>query len=126
MTTEAKSPDVFNGLPRRIQIGPNTFRVQITNETETPDLEGSHGLSDLDKFRIYLSEGMEAQLALEVVQHEVSHCINSVYGITDDSDEETFTTQNSKGLADLQLRNPRYVNWLVKTIRRARKEAARD
>jgi predicted mannosyl-3-phosphoglycerate phosphatase (HAD superfamily) len=119
-------PDVFKGLPRRIHVGGHTYRVLIQSVEENAELENAFGLTDLEKFRIHLFVGMPASQALEVVQHEVSHVINDVFGVTDDSSEEQFTTQHSKGLIEIQLRNPRYVNWINKTLRRVRKEASRD
>lgn len=118
--------DVFKGLPRRIHVGAHTFRVIVTDVAGCPELETSYGLTDLEKFRIHLHQDMPAHQALVIVQHEVTHCINDIFGVTDDSDEEHFTTQHSKGLVEVQLRNPRYVNWMNKTLRRMRQEAARD
>jgi hypothetical protein len=126
MLTDAPAIDVFKGLPRRIHVGPNTFRVVITDAKGNADLEDNYGMTYLEKFQINLHQDMPAQRAAEIVQHEITHCINSVYGVDDDSDEETFTTQHSKGLTELWLRNPRLLNWMVKTVRNARKEAARD
>jgi hypothetical protein len=126
LTDQTIATDVFKGLPRRIQIGPNTFRVIVGTPESNPDLEENNGMTYMQKFQIHLLEGMPAQLAAEIVQHEVSHCINNVYGVDDDSSEEHSVTQHSKGLTELWLRNPRLLNWMVKTIRNVRKEAARD
>lgn len=118
--------DVFKGLPRRVQIGPNTYRIKLSNPTETPDLVENFGMTYGEEFRIVLHEDMPAHQAAEITQHELSHCINEVYGVDDESTEEHTVTQHSKGLTELWLRNPRLHNWFVKTIRRARKEASRD
>lgn len=124
--SDVSTVDVFKGLPRRVQVGPRTFRVVLTNADKTPDLDGNWGLTDDEQFRIYLHEDMPAHMAAEIVQHEVSHCVNAVYGVDDDSTEEQFVTQHSRGLTEVWLRNPRLHNWIIKTIRRARKEASRD
>lgn len=116
--------DLFKGLPRRLQIGAYTFRVSVVDQ-DHEKLAGNEGMTHFDEFRIYLHPKL-GQRALEVVQHEITHCVNWVYGIDDDSTEETFTTQHSKGLTELWMRNPRLWNWFAKTLRQARKDSAKD
>jgi hypothetical protein len=126
--TAATAPDtdVFKGLPRRVQIGARTYRIRVTDQSECADLEDSYGMTYHEEFRVALHKDMPAHLATEIVQHEISHCINAVYGVDDESTEEQFVTQHSRGMAELWMRNPRLLNWFVKTVRRARKEATRD
>lgn len=116
--------DIFKGLPRRIQIGAFTFRVSIV-EPDSDKLAGADGMTRFDEFRIYLHPKLD-QRVLEVTLHEILHCINWVYGVDDASSEEHTTTQQSKGLTELWLRNPRLFNWTARTLRRLRKEGARD
>lgn len=116
--------DIFKGLPRRLQIGAFTFRVVVVDQGDER-LAGGDGLSDISKFLIYLHPNLN-QRVLEVTMHEILHCINWVYGVDDDSTEEHTTTQQSKGLTELWLRNPRLFNWKAKTLRRLRQESTRD
>lgn len=118
--------DVFKGMPRRIQIGPRTYRVSFSNPDNDSDLVDSYGITHHEEFRIVLHEDMPAMLAAEIVQHEVSHCINAVYGVEDGAEEEHMVTQHSRGLTEVWIRNPRLHNWVVKTVRRARKESKED
>lgn len=118
--------DVFNGLPRRIKVGQYTFRVVISNETDQPDLEGCDGITDFAKFRIYLDETLHRQRAVNVVQHELIHAINWVYGVDDGAEEEHITTQVTNGLVELWMSNPKVVNWFVKNLRAMKRENARD
>lgn len=125
-TTQEPTPDVFKGLPRRIHVGAATFRVVVTHEGDCEYLEGNHGCAVFNDFRIYLSKDVNLQTALNTVQHEVTHCINWVYGVTDDSTEEQFTTQHSNGQIEVWMRNPRLLNWITRSLRAIKKEAARD
>jgi hypothetical protein len=118
--------DVFKGLPRRLHIGAHTYRVVLSSPAKCEDLVENHGVTDFENFKIYLDETMPAHLAATIVQHEVTHCINLLFGIDDDSTEETFTTQHSRGQIDFWIRNPRAFTWMAKSLRRIRQEAARD
>lgn len=122
---QSQAPDWHLGLPRRIAIGAYTYRIQIVPRDHAK-LEAADGISLLNEFRILFAEDIPFQRAAEVVHHEMSHCINWVYGVQDETDEEQFTTQNSKGWTDVRLRNPRLDNWMTKTLRRMRKESNHD
>lgn len=124
---EESGVDVFKGLPRRLHIGAHTFRVVITSHAKgCDDLKDNFGVTDFEAFTIHLNEDMPPHQALVIVQHEITHCINDVFGVTDKSTEEQFTTQHSKGLVELWLRNPRLYTWMTKTLKRVKKEASRD
>ncbi|MBT2321271.1 hypothetical protein J7E62_02720 [Variovorax paradoxus] len=118
--------DHYKGLPRRIHVGPTTFRVVVGTAELHPCLTDCCGITVFEEYRIYLHDGMLLQAAVNTVIHEVSHAINWVYGVTDDSTEEQFVTQNSNGLVEVWMRNPRLLNWIVKQLRAMKKEAARD
>lgn len=118
--------DAFVGLPRRIKVGQYTFRLMVTNPTEQPDLENCDGLTDFNKFHIYLDETMRRQRAINVVQHELIHAINWVYGVNDGAEEEHITTQVTNGLVEMWMSNPKVVNWFVKNLRVMKRENARD
>lgn len=118
--------DVYHGLPRRIKVGQYTFRVLIGTPATYADLEGCDGITDFNKFRIYLHEGIALQRAINVVQHELTHAINWVYGIDDGAEEEHITTQHTNGLIELWMSNPKVVNWFVKNLRLVKKENAKD
>jgi hypothetical protein len=127
--SDVAATDVYRGLPRRIHVGATTFRVVIT----TPEAaEGGQYLADadgccvFDEFRLYLRDDLPLQRAVNVVKHEVTHAINWVYGVDDESTEEQFTTQHTNGELEVWVRNPRLLNWLVKQVRRMKKEASRD
>jgi hypothetical protein len=117
--------DIFKGLPRRMQVGAFVFRV-LLESSEHELLAEAFGRCDTDNRRIYVRQDMDAELALNTVVHELSHAVNWVYGVNDDSTEEQFTGQHTNGLIDLWMRNPRLVLWITKTLRRAKKEAHAD
>lgn len=118
--------DVYKGLPRRIHVGAYTFRVVIAAAAGHEHLEDADGMTVFDELRIYLRAGPNLQLALNTVMHEVTHAINWVYGVTDDSTEEQFTAQHTNGQLEVWMRNPRLLNWKVKQLRRIKKESSRD
>jgi hypothetical protein len=118
--------DVFTGLPRRVKIGQYTFRVLVSNATEAPILEDCDGITDFETFRIYVDESLHRQRAVNVVQHELTHAINWVYGISDGAEEEHITTQHTNGQIELWVSNPKVVNWFVKNLRAMRRENSKD
>lgn len=118
--------DVYKGLPRRVHVGGYTFRVAISTSDACEHLVDADGMCVFSELRIYLRADLDLQLAVNTVQHEVTHAINFVYGVTDDSTEEQFTTQHANGQTEVWLRNPRLMNWQVKQIRRLKKESSRD
>jgi len=119
------SPKVYHGLPRRIHIGPYTFRVVFATARHE-QLRDSDGCCVFSELRIYLRTNLNLQLAVNTVVHEVTHAINFAYGIEDGATEEFFTTNHSTGQVDVWVRNPRLMNWYVKQIRRIRQEAEHD
>lgn len=118
--------DIYNGLPRRIRIGQYTFRVIVSNAEEHSVMTDCDGMADFETFRIYLDERLHRQRAVNVVQHELTHAINWVYGIADGADEEHITTQHTNGLIELWVSNPKVMNWFVKNLRAMKRENARD
>lgn len=119
--------DAFKGLPRRVHIGPFTFRVVVESKHQGHEfLDENDGCCDTNGQRIFVRGDLTLALAINVVQHEISHAINWVYGVTDDSTEEQFTNQHSNGQIEVWLRNPRLWNWFAKQLRVLRKEASHD
>jgi len=118
--------DVYTGLPRRVKIGQYTFRVIVSNKTDSPDLEGCDGITDFEKFRVYLDESLPLQRAVNVVQHELTHAINWVYGVDDGALEEHITTQHTNGLVEMWMSNPKVVNWFVKQLRALKSANKKD
>jgi type I restriction-modification system DNA methylase subunit len=116
----------FRGLPRRIHIGHFTFRIYLRDETGNAILADAWGNCDCQKAVIDIHKETPAWLAANTVQHEITHAINFVYGITDETTEEQFTTQHTNGLIEVLLKNPRYATWLARQLRAMRKEASHD
>jgi hypothetical protein len=118
--------DVYAGLPRKVKVGAYTFRIHITTADKNDVLDGCDGITDFSKFHIYLDEHLARQRAINVVQHELTHAINWVYGIDDGALEEHITTQHTNGLVELWVSNPKVFNWIAKTLRAVKREAAKD
>lgn len=118
--------EVYNGLPRRVKIGAYTFRITITNEEKCSDLVDCDGITVFENFRIYLDETLPRQRAINVVQHELTHAINWVYGIDDGAEEEHITTQHTNGLIEMWVSNPKVFNWTAKNLRLMKRENAVD
>jgi hypothetical protein len=118
--------DVYNGLPRRIKIGQYTFRLLVSNPVESSILTDCDGITDFETFRIYLDEKLHRQRAINVVQHELTHAINWVYGIDDGAAEEHITTQHTNGLIELWVSNPKILSWFNKNLRAMKRENSKD
>lgn len=118
--------EVYLGLPRKIRIGQYTFRITISNAEKHPVLDGNDGVTDFSQFRIYLDESLHRQRAINVVQHELTHAINWVYGVADGSEEEHITTQHTNGLIELWISNPKVFGWFARSLRTLKRENAQE
>ncbi len=105
--------ELFATLPKKWKVGSYTFGVHLF-PTNSPEIDGVDGHTDFAKQMICLDESMSAERAAVVVLHEAIHVINWVFGVTDDSSEEEFTTQVSTGLMSFWKINPRVMTWLNK------------
>lgn len=123
---EPRGIEVYKGLPRRIHVGPHTFGVVICQPSECEHLKDADGCAAFNEMRIYLRDNLPLQLAVNVVVHEVTHCINWVYGVNDESTEEQFTNQHATGEIDVFLHNPRYMEWVMRQVRRMKRNAEGD
>lgn len=107
---------LLKGLPRSIRIAGLDFKVKIVTPKQRPEIDDNNGLCLPDSREILLDAGMvatgEPSLILSIVVHEVTHGVNCMFGVTDASTEEAFTTNHTHGIVQLWLDNPRYVEWL--------------
>lgn len=113
--------DVFNGLPGHVKVGAFVYRILVVPD-DAPELQNADGLTDLNLFRVYVRAGL-TQRAIEIVLHELSHCVAWVYGLPARAAEETFVTLNARGQAELFLRNPELLGWLLTANLKLRKSA---
>ena len=118
--------EVYLGLPRRVRIGQYTFRISLTTAEKNAILTDCDGITDFESFRIFLDENLLRQRALNVVQHELTHAINWVYGIDDGAEEEHITTQHTNGLVEMWMSNPKVFNWIAKNLRIVKRENSKD
>ena len=105
--------NLLDTLPRKWKIGSYTFRVEIVPSTD-PRLENNDGLTVFPHQCVYLDQDMMLTRAAVVVLHEAIHVINWVFGVDDESTEETVTSQVSTGLMAFWRDNPKVMTWLNK------------
>lgn len=115
-----KRPPVLEGLPSVVKVGAHRLRFSLVTERSRPEIAGCNGLILFDTSEILLNrsffEQALPQLAANVVQHEVTHAINWVYGVRDGSKEEVFCEQHTNGLIAFLHDNPEYARWLLRVI----------
>lgn len=117
---------LLDTLPKRLAIGPYTFRVVVgTAETHPEQLADNHGLCDLMRQTIHLKSGESEASTLDTTLHEIQHAIHWVQNLTDESTEEDYATRGSTGLVDVLLRNPKLQRWLNKAIREVKAASKR-
>ncbi len=103
--------ELFSGLPRKWKIGSYKFRIEIVSREDS--LKDTYdGLTVFEEEKVYLSESMKPMRAAVVVMHEAIHIINWVFGVNDNCDEETITTQVSTGLLAFWQDNPKVMQWV--------------
>jgi Zn-dependent peptidase ImmA (M78 family) len=118
--------ELFKGLPRRVRISLYTFRIVLVSEKHAA-LEGNEAMSVFgDTHAIYLNKTMPAQRVLEIVYHELSHCVNYSRDIVDGATEEEFVTGHSIGMTELLLHNPRMHAWINATAGKMRRRMGKE
>lgn len=113
-----KKPLVLDGLPPVVKVGSVRLRFIVTSPKRRRELFGNNGLCLFDEGQILLDreffvKASPAQAA-NVVQHEVSHAINYVFGVTDDCTEEQFVERHTNGLMAVYHDNPDFAAWVVR------------
>lgn len=115
-----RKPLLLRDLPGSIKVGSQRLRFRITSAKRFPEIFGCNGLCDYDRGLIYLERGFfvsaSPTAAAEVVQHEVTHAINHVFGVADGMKEEKFTEQHTKGLVTVFHDNPQYARWFLNLV----------
>lgn len=112
---------LLKGMPRTLTIAGNGFTVSVVEPTEENGMLGLEGLTIPDEGKIQISaEHLRTSPPVRVlttVIHEVSHAINCLFGVEDESTEEQFVTQHSVGLVAFLLQNPRFEAWRRRLLR---------
>lgn len=98
-------------LPDEIIIGPYTYRVrELTEEEYECDDEG--GISHVNLvIRLHL-RNRNPQFVLDTLLHEVSHGVNHVAGVDDDTKEEDQVTRTTPVWMQVYRDNPTFWNML--------------
>lgn len=104
-------------LPEGIKVGPYTIVFQEINpdEEHEENVQDAWGFFDMRHQRICLDPELEGRpvLMAEVIMHEVTHAINEVYGVSEDSHpEEKMVTQGARGWTQVLKDNPHLMDFV--------------
>lgn len=113
--------DLYATLPKRLKIGPFTYRVEAVASGHELLGENNYGMTVFDKTIIFLDNKMGSDQLLNTLIHEVSHAVHQAYGIADGSDEETIATQSANGWMQVYLDNPKLLQWITRAVKEVRK-----
>ena len=102
--------DVYRKMPKSVRIGCFVYAVHVIEE-EGAEIAGIAGAMHSLKQRIRIRAGMTPQQVANTFIHEVLHTIHYVYGLHNDSDEETFTELTANGLCAFWQDNPEACRW---------------
>jgi hypothetical protein len=112
--------DVFKKLPSSVRIGCYSFSVEIMNGDDA-NIAGVYGAMMSFGHKIRLNPLMSAQQAANTFIHEVLHAIHLVYGLSDGSDEETFTSLSANGLCAFWQDNTEACKWWINSLAEVKK-----
>jgi hypothetical protein len=122
--------ELARGLPRKFKIGQYTYRLRFVSAAEYDGLSDAYGVCDHDALRIYVSTepscAENPERLLNTVQHELTHAINHVWGIDDDTNEENMTGFHTNGTVALWLDNPKYLLWVRRLLREIKLAQKKD
>lgn len=106
-------------LPRTLRIAGNVFKVKIVGPRRK-EIANNNGVCLVDSREILLHATMvksgELSLIVNTVVHEITHGINCLFGISDNSTEENFTEYHTNGIIAFYVENPGYVAWMVQAL----------
>lgn len=126
MTGQSALIDPWKGLPRRIQIGHQTWRLLFV-PVDHPGLESEgercDGTTNFRTLQIHVLETLDLQSGFNTVLHELRHAIHNSQDLTEESSEEDFTNRGTNGEIALWMANPRFYTWQTKVLRLLQKEA---
>jgi hypothetical protein len=117
---KARTPAIQQGLPRTVKVGAHLLRFAFASERRNRHLVGLNGLCDFDAGTIYINRDHAQQHSpdrvLATILHELTHAINHVYGVRDESDEEGFASGFSLGFTTFLVDNPAFLLWLSRVV----------
>jgi hypothetical protein len=114
MSKHTKS--IISEMPKSVRIGCFDFEVRIMSEDES-DGSNAVGINFILKNRIGVRvQGMTPQQIANTLIHEVIHAIHYNHGLSDESDEETYTTLTANGICQFWQDNPKAIAWWEKAI----------
>lgn len=101
----------YDGLAKEVRVGCYTFTVNVTEAADAA-ANNEFGHTNFLSLRIRLSPNQAPQQLANTMLHECMHAIHWVYGLRDDSDEESFTNLSANGLCAFFQDNPDVMTWL--------------
>jgi hypothetical protein len=102
--------------PRRVRIGHRFYSVEYVPSIQYEQTE-CNGLCVFNESKILIYEGLTPDVMAEVFTHECLHAIHWEAGLTDESDEETYTTLTAKALCRFYQDNPSATKWLLASLK---------
>lgn len=102
--------DVYRKMPKTVRVGCFSYAVTVIEE-EGAEIAGIAGAMHSLRQRIRIRAGMTPHQVANTFIHEVLHAIHYVYGLSDDSDEETFTELTANGMCAFWQDNPEACKW---------------
>ncbi len=105
--------------PKRLRIGHRFYSVRYVEASALTSEDGTacNGLCVFDKSEILIWEGLTPDVMAEIVLHEVLHAMHWEAGLTDDSDEEAFTSLTAKSMCRFYQDNPTATRWLLNCLK---------
>ena len=95
--------------PKRVRIGPHTFRVHVDVDGVMVDAVGT---SDTDSLTIALRGGMPHTTMADTLLHEITHAVLRPLKLDPDL-EERVCMQIGSQLLDVLRSNPKLVEYVV-------------
>lgn len=106
--------------PKRLRIGHRFYRVSYVEPEQLIAEDGSacNGLCVFDSAEIRIWKGLQPDVMAEIVLHESLHAMHWEAGLTDESTEEQFTTQDAKNLCRFYQDNPAAMRWMFACLKK--------
>jgi len=111
-------------LPKRVWIGTSEVKISIVPHDD-PQLDGGETrgttICELPP-KVHISDALDPGSMLEVVWHELTHVINWLAELGDESTEEQVADVHGRAWPALLIANPKLQRWFTHQINAIRKE----
>jgi hypothetical protein len=105
---------MMDGLPKTVRVGPHNIPFGLLTGKEAEECNGMYY-----DFQLLLQPTYKSgSIAVDIVLHELIHCVFKITGIAPKAGEEHIVSALAPCLAQIIRDNPELIEWMQETVRK--------